>query len=344
MLSKMGFREGLGLGQNEQGELFRLCRLWRLKPLAGRTEPVRFAQQEGFSGLGKTEQDAEHLKNALTRKEMASLKLMKESEEERLLREAKIAQKEAVRQEVQEVLAKFHCEPCNKSYKNARQWEEHLQSYGHAQVKRKLERAAEVKSALHKSGELEKRRERERQREEKELKRMGVLGGFAASSPSTQPEASTSTSVPAPKLGFKKVAAPLPVSSASPIPEASSSALPEPATSAVTPGPAIKMGFKKFGAPLAGTLISSAPEASTSVLPGTFTSTAPIKFGFNKLSAPSTSNPAFQRPETTQQAVPRANAFGDEEEDEPDGLVSGKSASGKAPALPKIAFGKLKRP
>jgi uncharacterized C2H2 Zn-finger protein len=296
LLQKFGWR-GQGLGADEQG----------------RAEPVRFAAQDGLAGLGKTARDHAVLESTASKsKDIRSVVILKETEEEREAREALVAQKQAIEAEKADVLRKFRCDYCDKAYTKARNYEEHLNSYDHAHTKRKAERIAEEKAAFLKSGEWEKRRERERQREEAEWKRRGLSSGFASSTPVLVPAASTSAG---PKLGFKKVA---PAGSATPAPPLVSA--PSDARPAIEHGPAPPQ----------------VPSAPLLKLGGLKRLTTP--------SGPPTATASATPVGTTQAALRTvSNAFGSEDEDE---IAPGPAGGpmGKRAAMPKVAGFKLKRP
>jgi len=183
LLLKMGYTEGSGLGVHG----------------SGRTEPIPMLLKEDQLGLGKREVDENFLSNAPQQRPLTSARIARETEEERLKREADVAKKAALTNELQESIRHFHCELCDKGYKNVRQWDEHERSYEHNHKKRFKEMQANQRTAAFNSGDIDRRREKERKREEKEMRRLGVQAVLSGV-PSMKPEPSH-----AKVLGFKTV-------------------------------------------------------------------------------------------------------------------------------------------
>lgn len=91
LLSKMGWKEGEGLGMTRNGEFFVPTSL-KLRCAdcseLGRPDPIPFKLKSDLSGLGKTSQDVRMI--ALTvaqRRDMDSERQSRETEEQRRLRE-----------------------------------------------------------------------------------------------------------------------------------------------------------------------------------------------------------------------------------------------------------------
>lgn len=78
-------------------------------------DPIRAAEQIGFTGLGKTEQEKLMMTGATFKpRELASARQTKETQEQKRAREDANAKKEQVKSQVAETLEKFFCDICNK--------------------------------------------------------------------------------------------------------------------------------------------------------------------------------------------------------------------------------------
>ena len=175
---------------------------------------------------------------------------------------------------MQDTLAKFYCDICSKGYANVRQWEEHIQSYGHNHAKRKHELALQSRNNKNKADEVNKRREKEKRREQQELERMvkaagGVLpSSSAGATPKEQSTPSTEgTQAGAPKkAGFFKVAAST-TAVAPPLPQGAPPAPPSEASAPPPPPP--EMNVRP------ATLAPRFASSSSSSLASTFTGAIP---------------------------------------------------------------------
>ncbi|GAA97190.1 uncharacterized protein L969DRAFT_14713 [Mixia osmundae IAM 14324] len=206
LLERMGWQAGQGLGLNGQG----------------RIEPIQVVYKADLMGLGKVELERDMLDNAsLRQRTLDSIKLARETDEQRAAREARVAREAAVKAEIVSAIEKFHCQLCDKAYVNVRQYDEHLNSYDHHHKKRFLELKAESRAAAAVSGQLDKRKEKERKREEREFARLAQAAGVMQSQP-VQPiraiatENAMTAAAPAQKSsgGFKRIAVTVPVRTA----------------------------------------------------------------------------------------------------------------------------------
>ncbi|KAF8741629.1 Zinc-finger double-stranded RNA-binding, partial [Rhizoctonia solani] len=183
MLAKMGWKEGEGLGASGQG----------------RTDPVPFLVKLDALGLGRSTYDERIIESAVSqRRELDSERMIKETEEQRRIREASgtpytsVAAKEQIKTEVNDILRSFYCTDCEKQYKNVAQFDEHVRSYAHTHVVRMKEQQATARQRQ--SGESAARKAKEKKREEKEMKKMAAAAGIKYSSGSAT---SSSIVVPA---------------------------------------------------------------------------------------------------------------------------------------------------
>ncbi|KAH9812491.1 hypothetical protein DFH28DRAFT_402131 [Melampsora americana] len=155
LLLKMGWTQGSGLGIMNDG----------------RKDPIPTPAQTPLLGLGKSTQDQYMLSNAISKpKELESITISKETEEEKMKREEKVKVLIEREEERGDRLKSFHCLICDKG-----QFEEHERSYAHHHARRALE-AKQAKKSGNES--IESRREKERKREEKELRRMAKAAGI----------------------------------------------------------------------------------------------------------------------------------------------------------------------
>ena len=90
MLMKLGWVEGQGLGVSGDGELFAVSLGRRLfhSCMKGRVDPIPFHVKQDMTGLGKYGQDARMIETTVSqRRELASERFLKESEDQRAERE-----------------------------------------------------------------------------------------------------------------------------------------------------------------------------------------------------------------------------------------------------------------
>lgn len=160
LLLKMGWTQGSGLGMMNDG----------------RKDPIPTPAQTPLLGLGKSTQDQYMLSNAINKpKELESIVISKETQEDKIKREEKVKVLIEREEERGDRLKTFHCSICDKGYANISQFEEHERSYAHHHARRALE-AKQAKKSGNES--IESKREKERKREEKELKRMAKAVGI----------------------------------------------------------------------------------------------------------------------------------------------------------------------
>ncbi|PNH06596.1 G patch domain-containing protein 8 [Tetrabaena socialis] len=130
LLQKMGWKEGKGLGKQEDGIV----------------EPIRAGVEAGVRmGLGKQEEDDTHTTGATAARRRLEVEVAATEDEEASRKRgavAEVLQKRA--EDVKEMLQTFFCEVCDKQYSTAKQLEEHLSSYDHQHRKR----LAETKAAM----------------------------------------------------------------------------------------------------------------------------------------------------------------------------------------------------
>lgn len=222
-------------------------------PATGRTDPIPLPSKMDGLGLGKASIETRMLSEAIAHRPrvLDSMRIANETEEERLAREvgplvlcpcsrlislpyqAAVASKAEIKAGVQDTLAKFYCDICSKGYANVKQWEEHIQSYGHNHAKRKHELAMQSRSNKNKIDEVNKRREKEKRREQQELERMVKAAGgvmpvhpappVVAVANASAPKGESGSPVAEPavpkKTGFFKVAGATTIPPASSIPQ-----------------------------------------------------------------------------------------------------------------------------
>eukprot|EP00657_Telonema_sp_P-1_P000205 TRINITY_DN10360_c0_g1_i1.p1 TRINITY_DN10360_c0_g1~~TRINITY_DN10360_c0_g1_i1.p1 ORF type:complete len:222 (+),score=72.08 TRINITY_DN10360_c0_g1_i1:235-900(+) len=167
LLQKMGWKEGTGLGRQEQGRL----------------EPIILIDDGSKLGLGKT---AEWDHNA-TEATKERLKLDSELtlEEHRIKRQDQAERTQKIEAEVTAVTDKFNCKLCNKQYKTYMQYQEHLDSYDHHHKKRFEEMKTMMKGTA-----TESKAEREQRRAAKEMQAaMKLAANVAKAEQSAQPRA-----------------------------------------------------------------------------------------------------------------------------------------------------------
>ncbi|KAG8942535.1 hypothetical protein FRC04_003606 [Tulasnella sp. 424] len=164
LLKKMGWTEGSGLGLSGQG----------------RADPIPFTVKNDSTGIGKAAQDFRIIEETVaSRRELDSERQSKETGEQRANREALVAQREAIKVEVQTVLKPFYCETCDRQYQNVAQYEEHCRGYSHNHKVRLKEQAAAQRLRT----DLDKRKEKERKREEKEMRKLAAAAGIKLAKP-----------------------------------------------------------------------------------------------------------------------------------------------------------------
>ncbi|GIL47887.1 hypothetical protein Vafri_4521 [Volvox africanus] len=153
LLQKMGWKEGKGLGKQEDGIV----------------EPVKAGVDAGVRlGLGKQEEDDTHTTDATAARRRLEIEVAAQEDEEAARRReavAEVLQKRA--EDVREMLQTFYCEVCDKQYNTAKQLEEHLSSYDHHHRKR----LAETKAAMAERNRGERQR-REQKAADKEMARL----------------------------------------------------------------------------------------------------------------------------------------------------------------------------
>ncbi|CAH7689306.1 hypothetical protein PPACK8108_LOCUS24358 [Phakopsora pachyrhizi] len=156
----MGWKEGTGLGANN----------------SGKKSPVPTPTQTPLLGLGKSTQDSYMLDNTISKsKELESIVIAHETEEDRLKREEKVRVVQLREEERGDRLKSFYCSICDKGYTTIRQFEEHERSYAHHHARRALE----AKQSRRGGGlPAEARLEKERRREAKELERLASAAGI----------------------------------------------------------------------------------------------------------------------------------------------------------------------
>ncbi|KAJ1311630.1 hypothetical protein OPQ81_010106 [Rhizoctonia solani] len=177
MLAKMGWKEGEGLGISGQG----------------RTDPIPFLVKLDALGLGRSSYDERIIESTVSqRRELDSERMIKETEEQRRVREEAVAAKEQIKSEVKDALRSFFCTDCEKQYSNVAQYDEHVRSYAHTHVVRMKEQQAAARQRQ--SGESAARKAKEKKREEKEMRKMAAAAGIKYSG---GPGTSSSIIVPA---------------------------------------------------------------------------------------------------------------------------------------------------
>ncbi|KAG8902593.1 hypothetical protein FRB99_004333 [Tulasnella sp. 403] len=176
LLKKMGWTEGTGLGMSGEG----------------RPDPIPFSVKYDNTGLGKAAQDFRVIESTVAnRRELDSERQSKETEEQRANREAKVAQRAAIKTEVAAAIRPFYCELCDKQYQNVAQFDEHVRGYAHTH---KL-RFKEMQATQRAKNDTEKRKEKERKREEKEMRKLAAAAGIKLPNPKVNTPATTTPAI-----------------------------------------------------------------------------------------------------------------------------------------------------
>ena len=153
LLEKMGWKKGKGLGKYENGP----------------TEPVRVDTSDSLWGLGKTTMmNAIHLEATSRSKRTLAETIAAESEESTLARQELTLKQQQVRDEIKNANKKFYCTICDKQYKMALEFDQHLGSYDHNHRKA----FKEMKETMRKNESSVKRDKSHKLRDDAELNRI----------------------------------------------------------------------------------------------------------------------------------------------------------------------------
>ncbi|KZV77627.1 hypothetical protein PENSPDRAFT_645259 [Peniophora sp. CONT] len=184
MLAKLGWTEGTPLGVSGEG----------------RVDPVPFYVKHDLTGLGKMSQDVEMIESTVSqRRNLDSERHLRETDEQRRVREDTVARREDIKMELTSTLRPFYCEVCDKQFQNVAQFDEHTNSYAHHHKIRFRDMQAAQRAQAAAQGAVDARREKERKREEKELKKLAKAHGVKIAAPTaTGAVASSSTVTAAP--------------------------------------------------------------------------------------------------------------------------------------------------
>ncbi|KAF8587349.1 hypothetical protein K439DRAFT_1630841 [Ramaria rubella] len=173
----------------------------------GRVDPIPFSVKNDVTGLGKRAQDERMIETTVSqRRGLDSERQIKETMEQRQSRVQKVAEKEALANQIASTLKPFYCALCDKQYQTVAQYDEHTNSYAHHHKQRFKDMQTNAKGLGGGKQDKEARLAKERKREEKELKRMakaqgvkvGAIGGVMGST------AQGSAPLPEESKGFKK--------------------------------------------------------------------------------------------------------------------------------------------
>lgn len=168
MLSKLGWKEGEGLGARG----------------TGRPEPIPFAIKNERLGLGKASLDTAMIDATVSqRRDLESERQIRETEEQRQVRQDTVAKQAAIKSEITDVLRPFYCQLCDKQYVNVGQYDEHCNSYAHHHKAREKDLNASLKGRQQENA-ISTRLEKERKREERELRKQAKAQGIKISSSS----------------------------------------------------------------------------------------------------------------------------------------------------------------
>lgn len=165
-----------------------------LQPV-GRVDPIPFSVKNDVTGLGKRAQDERMIETTVSqRRGLDSERQIKETIEQRQSREVcfpssikdqadhhqlkqKVAEKEALANQIASTLKPFYCALCDKQYQTVAQYDEHTNSYAHHHRQRFKDMQTNAKGLGGGKQDKEARLAKERKREEKELKRMAKARG-----------------------------------------------------------------------------------------------------------------------------------------------------------------------
>ncbi|KAF7306709.1 hypothetical protein MIND_00462600 [Mycena indigotica] len=214
MLARLGWREGEPLGLSPEG----------------RVDPVPFHMKQDSLGLGRLTQDIRMIETTVSqRRDMDSERMSRESDEQRKAREVSlsidqrhnlltcikdnVARRSALETQLSSTIKAFHCELCDKQFKNIAAYTEHTNSYAHHHKARFKDMQSSMRGT---QDEAEKRKEKERKREEKEMRKMAAAKGIKLIKPTTVVPSSSGPShsdmdidgepiitEPTPQSGFK---------------------------------------------------------------------------------------------------------------------------------------------
>ncbi|KLO13946.1 hypothetical protein SCHPADRAFT_903709 [Schizopora paradoxa] len=211
LLAKMGWVEGQPLGLSSDG----------------RVDPIPFSVKNDMTGLGKIAQDDEMIEFTVAqRRNLDSERMRFETQEQRLAREAAVAQKASIQSEINTVLRPFFCQLCDKQFKNVAQYDEHTNSYAHHHKARMKDLQGNHPMRMASAAEADARKEKERKREEKELRKMAKAMGvkMPASASSSSALAKTEDGAPQErKSGWTTFSSPSANATAPPTPPIASS-------------------------------------------------------------------------------------------------------------------------
>ncbi|PVG01927.1 hypothetical protein CPB86DRAFT_751952 [Serendipita vermifera] len=166
MLEKFGWKEGQGLGAHG----------------TGRPDPIPFTVKNDQMGLGKANYDFAMIDATVAqRRDLASERQTRETDEQRQSREEAVAKQTAIKMEITDTLKPFYCQVCDKQYANVGQYNEHCNTYAHHHKVREKDLKESAKVGRESASS---RMEKEKKREERELKKMAKAAGIKFSTPS----------------------------------------------------------------------------------------------------------------------------------------------------------------
>lgn len=134
LLMKMGWKEGSGLGLSGNGIV----------------NPIVISEKRGsdLTGIGKSSLDSRTIDSTTSkRRELQSERLLNETDEDRIRREALVETRQAQKDQVSLALQTYKCDICQKQYDRPSAYETHLTSYDHHHKKVSTWEVGELASA-----------------------------------------------------------------------------------------------------------------------------------------------------------------------------------------------------
>ncbi|XP_054614601.1 G patch domain-containing protein 8 isoform X2 [Dunckerocampus dactyliophorus] len=119
LLQKHGWKLGQGLG----------------KTMQGRTDPVPIILKYDVMGMGRMEMEMDYAEDATEKRRVLEVE-KEETEELRQKYKDQMEKEKAIAKALEDLRANFYCELCDKQYTKHQEFDNHINSYGHAHKQR----------------------------------------------------------------------------------------------------------------------------------------------------------------------------------------------------------------